>query len=308
MVAGVDLCDNGRTVGSIREPFKMQVTAPNLAIYGILAVLTLVVVLERVTRIRFPIDRYFRYVWAFFLVFGVAELVSLEVAVWILAILCFLALREYMTLVDIRLQDRWGVVGAYLSIPFMTYYMQIDWYGMFIISIPVYAFLGIPFLVTLGGKETKGTVFSIGAIDFGLFLLVYCVGHIGYLARFSTWKAAFLVLAVTLADHVACFVPAPKRGNWSRALIRYSIAAPLTVLLAWALSDWTGIPLDHSIILGLLIPALVCIGRHTMAHVEVDLGIDRENLRPGSGQIIDSLKSFMYAAPVVFHYVRYFLT
>jgi phosphatidate cytidylyltransferase len=286
----------------------MQVTAANLAICGILAVLTLVVILERVRRIRLPIDCYFRYVWAFFLVFGIAELVSLEVAVWILAVLCFLALREYMTLVDIRLQDRWGVVGAYLSIPFMIYYIQIDWYGMFIISIPVYAFLGIPFLVTLAGRETRGTIFSIGAIDFGLFLLVYCVGHIGYLARYSTWMAAFLVLAVALCDHVARIVPATSRGHRTRALIRYAIAAPLTVLLAWALSDWTGIPLDHSIILGLLIPVLVAIGRFTMGHIEIDLGIRRENLRPGSGQIIDCLKSFMYAAPVVFHYIRYFLT
>ncbi|MHC4513570.1 MAG: phosphatidate cytidylyltransferase [Planctomycetota bacterium] len=286
----------------------MPVTAANLAICGILAVLTLVVILERAKRIRLPIDCYFRYVWAFFLVFGIAELVSLEVAVWILAVLCFLALREYMTLVDIRLQDRWGVVGAYLSIPFMIYYIQIDWYGMFIISIPVYAFLGIPFLVTLGGRETRGTIFSIGAIDFGLFLLVYCVGHIGYLARYSTWMAAFLVLAVALCDHVARIVPATSRGHRTRALIRYAIAAPLTVLLAWALSDWTGIPLDHSIILGLLIPVLVAIGRFTMGHIEIDLGIRRENLRPGSGQIIDCLKSFMYAAPVVFHYIRYFLT
>ena len=286
----------------------MPATAPNLAICGILAVLTLVVVLERATRIRFPIDCYFRYVWAFFLVFGIAELVSLEVAVWILAILCFLALREYMTLVDIRLQDRWGVVGAYLSIPFMIYYIQIDWYGMFIISIPVYAFLVIPFLVTLGGRETKGTVFSIGAIDLGLFLLVYCVGHIGYLARYSTWMAAFLVLAVALCDHVAGVVPATSRGHRARALIRYAIAAPLTVLLAWALSGWTGIPRDHSIILGLLIPGLVGIGRYTMGHIEIDLGIQRDNLRPGSGQIIDCLKSFMYTAPVVFHYIRYFLT
>ena len=68
----------------------------------------------------------------------------------------------------------------------MIRFIQIDWYGMFIISIPVYAFLVIPFLIALGGKQTEGTVFSIGAIDFGLFLLVYCIGHIGYLAFFST--------------------------------------------------------------------------------------------------------------------------
>ena len=74
------------------------------------------------------------------------------------------------------------MVAAYLAIPFMFWFIQTDWYGMFIISIPVYAFLVIPIAITVGGRDAEGSVLSIGALDLGLFLLVYCIGHIGYLA------------------------------------------------------------------------------------------------------------------------------
>ena len=160
-----------------------------LVLYAILLILTIPLFIKRFTRRLFPLDSYLQYLWAFFLILTIAELVSFAVAVWILAVMCFVSLREYFSLVDIRRQDRWGILGAFISIPFMIYFIQIDWYGMFIISIPVYAFLLIPFLVTLGGKQADGTIYSIGAINFGLFLFVYCFGHIGYLALFSTWKA-----------------------------------------------------------------------------------------------------------------------
>ncbi|MCJ7679937.1 MAG: hypothetical protein MUP70_04345 [Candidatus Aminicenantes bacterium] len=219
--------------------------------------------------------------------------------------MCFVALREYFTLVDIRLQDRWGVWGAYLSIPFMVVFIHLDYYGIFIISIPVYAFLVIPFLITLGGKEFEGSLFSMGIINFGLFLLVYCIGHIGYLALFSTWMAIMLVLNVTLCD-IFVILLRKNASRLRRAVILYFLSAPLTVLLTLALSVWTGIPWFHCIFLGILIPALVAIGRHTMGYIEKDLGISQDKLLPGRGQVLDNLSSFLYTAPVVFHYIRFF--
>ncbi len=59
--------------------------------------------------------------------------------------------------------------------------------------------------------------------------------------------------------------------------------------------------------MAVLIPLLVTIGCHTIDHLEADLGIRRGSLSPGRGQVINSLKSFLYVAPVVFHYLRYFL-
>jgi len=56
-----------------------------------------------------------------------------------------------------------------------------------------------------------------------------------------------------------------------------------------------------------MIPALVVIGYHTVRYFEVDLGIVEDEIKPGRGLIIDNTKSLLYAAPVVFHYIRYFL-
>jgi len=280
----------------------------DLALLAILTLLTLLLIGVKVAKLRLPLGSYTACLWTLLLMCAVAELVSFRIAIWLLAILSFVALREYFTLIDIRLQDRWGIVGAHLAIPFMIYFISIDWYGMFIISIPVYAFLVIPFLISLGGGDAEGTVFSIGAIDFGLFLLVYCIGHIGYLALFSTWKAVWLILSVAICDFLLHYFKAGSMSAWSRALLRYSACLPLTLLLSWGLSGWSGIPPGHALILGAIVPALVGIGRFTVAYIEKDLGVERQRPRPGKGQLMDSLKSFLYVAPVVFHYIRYFLT
>jgi phosphatidate cytidylyltransferase len=268
--------------------------------------LTVYSFVKRTFKIHFAYDGYIHYLWVFFTIFTVAEVISFNVAIWILAFLCFMALREYFSMVDVRLQDRWGILGAYLSIPFMIILIQYDSYGVFIISIPVYSFLVIPFLVTLGGKEIEGTLFSIGLIDFGLFLLVYCIGHIGYLARFATWWAIMLVLSVTVCDVIATFIKKRMEFRLRRVVLQYVVSVPVTCALIEALSPWTRIPWLHGLSLGALIPALVAIGRHTIRFVEKDLGITSEKLLPGKGQVLDNLRSFLYTAPVVFHYLRYF--
>jgi len=271
-------------------------------------VLTVLALLRRTGQIDIPRSSYIYYLWAFFLFFVVSDFLSFKAGIWILAVISFLSLREYFSMVDIRLQDRWAILGAYLSIPFMIYYIQIEWYGLFIISIPVYAFLGIPFLITLGGKEVKGSILSTGIIDFGLFLFVYCIGHIGYLALFATFKAVMLIVAVALCDINAYILKVYRKPPPERFVLLYAVTTPQTLVLTWVLSPWTGIPYEHSVVLGFLIPFLVAMGRHTMDFLMADLGVEKNKLRPGRGQVIANLRSFLYTAPAVFHYIRYFLT
>jgi phosphatidate cytidylyltransferase len=239
--------------------------------------------------------------------FATAELWSFRAGNWVVAIVSFLALREYFSMVEIRLQDRPAILGAYASIPFMFHFVTIGWYGMFIISIPVYSFLAIPLLVTMGGREKEGTIFSIGVIDFGLFLFVYCMGHISYLMSYSIWMAAMLILNVAVCDAVSCILRDRGKPGWGTLALSYFLPLPITVLLAVALSPWTTIPARHSAVLGALIPLLVLMGRRTGSYVEADLGVAEEALGPGRGQILDNLKSLLLAAPIVFHYIRYFL-
>lgn len=268
--------------------------------------LSLFSILKRIFKIKFTYDSYLNYLWTFSLMFAVSEAISFKISIWILALLCFVALREYFTLVDIRLQDRWGILGAYFSIPFMIIFIQLDAYGMFIISIPIYAFLVIPFLITLGGKEIEGTLFSIGVIDFGIFLLVYCIGHIGYLSLLSTWMAVMLILNVAVCDLISILMRKRIKPPRHWVLPQYFMSVPVIVILTLVLSEWTRIPRLHCIFLGILIPALVAIGRHTIRYIEKDFGIRRDELVPGKGQVLDSLRSFLYTAPIVFHYIRYF--
>lgn len=111
---------------------------------------------------RWPFGSYLGFTWAFFAAFAAAEFFSFRAGNWIIAIVSFLALREYFSMVEIRLQDRLGILGAYASIPFMFHFVTIQWYGMFIVSIPVYSFLAIPLLITLGGGRRKAQCFRWG--------------------------------------------------------------------------------------------------------------------------------------------------
>ncbi|MFH1765697.1 MAG: phosphatidate cytidylyltransferase [Gemmatimonadota bacterium] len=280
--------------------------ASQIVLVGFFLGLSLVALLRARIRLPAPVSIYLPYLWTFFLAFTLADLVTVKLWIWVLAALSFLALREYFTLVDLRIQDRWGILAAYLAIPFMFYYLHSDWYGMFIISVPVYAFLVVPFAVALGGKA-EGAVFSVGVIELGLFLLVYCIGHVGYLTFYSTWMAIFLVSGVAICDLSAFVFGSRDKPPLQGSLLQVLLPAPIIAGLGFALVPWSGIPVAHSVILGFLIPALVAIGSFTMDCLERDMGIDRSRLSAGRGAILNSMKSYLYTAPVVFHYLRYFL-
>ncbi len=282
-------------------PFSQQL------LLGLLVVVSGLAGGRRLLPLPPPVSAYLPYFWAFLLALTLGEMVTPRLGIWVLAALSFLALREYLTLVDLRIQDRWGILAAYLSVPFLFYYVFADWYGMFAISIPVYAFLVIPFLVALGSDQARGSVFSVGVLDLGLFLLVYCIGHVAYLSAYSTWMALFLVGSVAICDLSSYLLRARDRGLAGSLLLQLLAPGPLVVALGLALESWSGIPWRHSVALGFLIPVLVAIGCFTIDHLKEDLGIEPGRLKPGRGEILNVLKSYLYAAPVVFHYLRYVL-
>jgi len=280
---------------------------PLLTIVGIFVILSVAALIRIVIKKQSYDGSYLNYIWIFFLILLISDFFTFYLASWGWGILSFLALREYFSLVDLRLQDRLGILASYLSIPFMMHFIHTDWYNMFIITIPVYSFLVIPFLISITGKESEGSIYSIGTIDFGLFLFVYCIGHLAYISFHSTWIAAMLILNIAICDTVSFFTDNRINNSWKKILSKYFIPTPITITLSLLLSDWTGIPAIHSLILGLLIPALVLIGNHTIIYFESDLGIVRDKMQPGRGLILDNIKSILYTAPIVLHYIRYFI-
>lgn len=280
---------------------------PLLVLIAIFAFISMIILVNIIGRRKFACSNYLQYTWAFILILLISDLLSFTYAAIGWAVISFLILREYFSLVDLRIQDRIGILAAYLSIPFMMYMIVTDWYNMFIITIPVYSFLFIPFLIAVSGKETEGAVYSIGTIDFGLFLFVFCLGHLAYLSYFSVWMATMLILNVAICDIITIFLRNMITERKKLILFSYFVPVVFTILLSVLLASWTAIPVNHAIILGLMIPALVIIGYYTIRYFEIDLGITGHDMRPGKGLIIDNVKSLLYTAPIVFHYIRYFL-
>ena len=274
----------------------------NPSIYSLVALVSLTILLgiSYISKSRLTTPVSFKFVWVFFLAITISEWLSFTLALWILALLSFCALREFFSLVDIRLEDRWGILVSYLSIPCMYYLVQINWYGFFIIAIPVYTFLVMPYFVALGGRS-KGIVFSVGALDFGLFFYVFCLGHICYLIFFSERMAMLMILAVTITDSIFRYLQ--RRSYGLRCLYQTICIIPLYLILA----KWSGIPIEHCVALGIIIPVASCMGQFTLKEIEQDLGIRADRLQPGRGRTIEALKSYLFTAPAVFHYLRWFL-
>ena len=265
-----------------------------------LVLLTIIQMVAFLSKGRFQAPATLRPLWSLVLAIAVAEWVSFSLALWLLAIISFCALREYLSLVDIRLEDRWGILVSYLSIPFMFYLIQIDWYGFFIISIPVYTFLLMPFFVALGGRS-KGIVFSVGALNFGLFFFVFCMGHLCYLLFFSERITLLMVVTVIVAVRIDNALKSRMPG------LGFLLQLIATCSLYAGLAGWMAIPLGHSIMLGILVPVSVFMARTTLHQIEEDLGIRADRLQPGRGRTIEGLKSCLFTAPIIFHYLRWFL-
>ena len=112
--------------------------------------------------------------------FTLAMLSSRTVAIVFLAFISYLALKEYLSLIPTRRIDRGVLLFAYLAIPLQFYWAAIDWYGMFIVFIPVWMFLFFPALMALRG-ETQGFLRAVGTLSWGLMMTVFTLSHMAML-------------------------------------------------------------------------------------------------------------------------------
>lgn len=235
----------------------------------------------------------------------------------------FLALKEYLTLIPTRQADRRVLFWVYLSIPVQYYWIGIEWYGMFIIFIPVYLFLLLPVAMVLSG-ETQGYLRAAGTLHWGLMSMVFSLSHLAYLLVLPQGEyplvngpglVLFLLLLTELND-VAQYC-------WGKLLGRHKISPAVspnktvegfvggvvtTVLLSMVLAPWlTPFSTLDALLAGALIAVAGFFGDLSLSALKRDLGIkDSGNLLPGHGGILDRVDSLTYTAPLFFHFARYF--
>src|SRR5215472_9078617 len=296
------------------------------AIYALLVVAMLIVAL---LRWRNPGERYSEVAsrtdswWWMIGAFTLCILLNQTVAVIFLAFISYLALKEYLSLIPTRRIDRDVLLFAYLAIPLQYYWAAIDWYGMFIVFVPVWMFLFLPPLMVLRG-QTEGFLRAVGTLSWGLMMTVFTLSHMAWLLVSGDAVnpvaggigLLFFLVVLTQFNDVAQYC-------WGKLLGRHKVTphvspkktwegligglATTTLVAALAGPYLTPMDMRWSALAGLILGIAGFLGDITMSAMKRDLGVkDTGGLIPGHGGILDRVDSLTYAAPVFVHFVRYF--
>lgn len=237
------------------------------------------------------------------------------------AFISFLALKEFYSITPLRSVDRRLVFWAYLAIPVQYYLAYIQWYGMFIIFIPVYMFLFLPMRATLIG-ETKGYIKANATIQWSLMLAVFTLSHIAYLVNLGRFNEnsgfiglVLFLLFITQSNDVSQYVFGKQFGKHkiipkvspNKTWQGFIGGIVMTALLATMFAPFlTVLSWKQGLVAGLLIGLAGFIGDAVFSSIKRDLDIkDTGSLIPGHGGLLDRMDSLMYSTPIFFHYFYY---
>jgi len=236
----------------------------------------------------------------------------------------FYALREFLTLMPTRRSDYPALVAAfYFVLPMQYLLIGIGWYGLFSIFIPVYVFLLLPILASLGG-DSKHFLERASKVQWALMLAVFCISYVpalltleiaGYEGR-NLLLIAFLVIVVQLSDvlQYVCGKLMGKRKiapnlSPSKTLEGFVGGVTLATLIGGALWWITPFTFWQALLIALMINILGFFGGLVMSAIKRDRGVkDWGHMIEGHGGMLDRLDSVCFAAPVFFHFVRYWWT
>ncbi|MBA7846939.1 phosphatidate cytidylyltransferase [Klebsiella sp. RHBSTW-00484] len=259
--------------------------------------------------------------WVIAVLFSLALISPRWLVLTFFALVSALALKEFLTLVPARHSDRMPVLWMFIAIPINYGLIGIDWYGLFIIFIPVYAFLFLPARMVLVG-ETQGFLHSAAQLHWGLMTTVFAVSHVAFLLVLPAdglQTGALLVLflvGLTEFNDVAQYLwgkslghikvtpkVSPNKtlagllGGIGSTTLAALLLGPLMTPLGWGMS----------LLAGVIIGVTGFCGDVVMSAVKRDMGVkDSGTLLPGHGGILDRLDSLIFTAPVFFHFIRYF--
>ena len=241
--------------------------------------------------------------------------------VLLFAFVSFAALREYVTLTNTRRADRWTLLGMFLVvIPVQYYLIWIDWYGLYSIFVPVYCFLAMPALTAIRG-DTSHFLERVSEQQWGIMLSVYCISHVPALVTLpipgnegrGLLLIAFLIATVQGSDvlqyifgklfgrHKVAPTVSPSK-TWE-GLIGGIASASLLGAGLWWLTPFS--PVEAGT-LAALASVMGFFGGLVASAIKRDRGVkDWGHMIEGHGGMLDRADSLVFAAPVFFHIVRY---
>ena len=238
--------------------------------------------------------------------------------VLLFALVSFYALREFISLSYTRRGDHLAIAAAfYIGLPAQYYLVHVNWYGLYTVFIPVYAFLVLPILSSLSGDSTR-FLERTAKVQWGLMLCVFCISHVPALLTLpipnfdgrQPLLIAFLLIVVQGGDLLQELWPALLRrtrlGANARQRIAPVLALACTALLGALLAWLTPLSMPGAAAMALVMGLMGYFGRRVMTAIKRDRGVSQWGaLVDGYGGMLDRLDSVIFAAPIFFHLLRY---
>ena len=239
-----------------------------------------------------------------------------------LALISYLCLKEFFSLIPTRRTDRIAILWAYLSIPITYYILYTHWMLLFYLFIPLYMFMLLAARMVISGN-TEGFLKNLAVLQFGLMITVYAVGYLGLIAQIplaynpkgGSLGLLFYILVFTIAnDFMQMFcgkafgkhkiIPkvSPNK-TWEGFLGGVVGSTFLSMGMGYYL---TPLSLPELAWVGAGLAITGFFGDVTMSAIKRDMGVkDTSTLIPGHGGILDRLDSLLFTAPLFFHYLAY---
>lgn len=259
--------------------------------------------------------------WVMVGVLLVAFAAGRTIVILLFALLSFGALREFLRVMRHSDDDRLASLTAlWLILPLQYFLLWLDWYGLFAIFIPVYAFALLPTLAAVP-QNTDDFLARSASLQWGLMVCAYSVSHIPALLnlRITGYEGhnlllmAYLILVVQGSDVLQYL--------WGKLFGRHKLAPRLSPsktvegliggivsasLLGALLHPLTPFSVWQSGAIALLVTLMGFFSGLVLSAVKRDRGVkDWGTLIEGHGGMLDRLDSMVFSAPLFFHIVRF---
>jgi phosphatidate cytidylyltransferase len=261
-----------------------------------------------------------RFWWILTAVFGLSFAFGQTVLFLAIAIISFLALKEFLSMTPTRRADRRVLFLAYLAIPIQFYLIRIGASGLFFFFIPVFVFLFLPLAMALVG-EPRGFLSAYGTLNWGLMVTVYSLGYVAYLLQLPTDDALaaggsglvlFLIVLAQFSE-VAQYLFGQLFGRrkimphisttktWGGLIGGIMATAVVARLIGPLLTPFT---VSQAIAIGIIVAVTGFSGYITLTAIKRDLQLkDRASMVPGHGGVLNRIGSLIFTAPLFFYLV-----
>jgi phosphatidate cytidylyltransferase len=260
--------------------------------------------------------------WVMVGIFAVAFLAGPIATLLLFASMSFFALREFVTLTPSKPADHLALsLCFFVLIPLQYALIGYDWYGLFAILIPVYAFLILPAVTALAG-DPDGFLERSAKLQWAVMVTVYCVSHtpallLLHIPGYEGQDALliFFLLLVTQMSDVLQYVfgklfgrtllaPTVSPSKTLEGLIGGGLAATAVGGAMYWITPFS--PLE-ALGMSFVIVVMGFLGGLALSAVKRSLGVkDWGAMIEGHGGMLDRVDSLSFAAPVFFHLTRYF--